>query len=154
MGRAFTLKLASEGYRVLAVGRTATDTYREASEMVVPIDMDLNDSSSYGKIKQFLGEDKIHSLFYFAVHEGPTGMENTHYEEFESVMRVNTASKLFITKELVANFKEGAKIVFLYSKAAQNYMLNAPIYCISRAAEYMVYKVLKEELKNCFLTVV
>ncbi|CAG9317030.1 unnamed protein product [Blepharisma stoltei] len=93
-------------------------------------------------------QGKIRFLVYASAIPGPMWSENPAPEDFDTVMNINTRSVFFLARGLSDKFAVGSKFLIVSAALAHKYLIPFPLYSISKAALYMTYQVLKQEIKT------
>lgn len=154
IGRAITLKLSdTSNVNILAVARTASTSLQGISPKIIPFDLDISNPDNFNSINEYIGEGKIKTLVFTAVSTGSySRYPQSSYQEFEQHMKIEVAAPFFIIKSLDSNFENGARILYAFSLCSVEYCLPLPIYSMARAAYFMLFKALRKELPNLYIT--
>lgn len=150
IGRALSVELSSIPVTVLAVGRRE-ELLRETADLapgsVDIVAADIGDESGRSKIlSKVPKESKIKYLIHTA---GICCIEPTAEiteESWRRTMATNVEGRLFLTLRLLAQLKEGGRVLFVGSNSATTPRKGAAAYCVSKAASYMLQECLKLEL--------
>lgn len=150
IGKACALKLAESNpnLRVLAVSRSikSSETNQEfLSKGITTVDADMSKLEDIQRLTETL-EGKVKYLVYCAGVLGACGLENVTSEDFDTTMNINARGAFFLCRDLRSKYSEGARVLFISTLCAHEYCLNFPMYSISKAALYMLYKVLNKDI--------
>lgn len=150
IGKAIALKLAETKHKVLIIGRRIEkliETQEHFPKDISYIQADIADSNDRQNIK-----DKIPSNIEFLIQNAAVLGEVTHIKdislkEWQRVMAVNVEAPLFLTQLLLPRM-ENTRILHISSGAAHHAIEGWGAYCTSKAALFMIYEMLKIELKK------
>ncbi|CAG9323277.1 unnamed protein product [Blepharisma stoltei] len=150
IGKAAALQLAKSypNDKILAVARNFSEaTLSEFSGLnIIIMTLDIGNSESMTSIINLLQNAAVRFVIYAAVSLG-FDFYNSTSEEFDRTMTINAKFPYFLCNLLIPYFFEDSKILFFVSKGCHSYLFNSPLFCISKAALYMVTQVLKKELQ-------
>lgn len=119
LGAMLALKMAADGYRVIAAGRR-TDSVPEGVEA---LPLRLEDEGSIREAARLLEGRPIDILIHNAAVRGATdGLDAVTTEDFIETMRVNALAPLLLTRALLPNLRAGHRkiIAMISSRAGSN----------------------------------
>lgn len=154
IGRSLALYLANQNKDVLIIGRNLQeliDTSNRFPSNIFIVEGDINSDDTIKLIKEFLSRNKYHveHLVHCAAEAGPIKqLKDINRHEWRSVIGSNLEAPIFLTAGLFDNFTKNARILFIGSSWARFPQDEIGTYCISKAALYMAYEVLKKENSN------
>lgn len=152
IGRALALKLAANGHEVIGIGRRLEplqelQTHHPHKIKIIQADISL--PADREKITQ--QTTKLNRPLYL-VHNAaivePFGLlKDVALEEWRAHQAVNVEGPLFLTQQLLPYLKNG-RVLHISSGFAHVAYPGVGAYCVSKAALYMLYQCLREELKE------
>ena len=153
IGRALTHRFCSEGHTVLICGRhlqKLSETKRKYPELIhilradISLPGDRENIRNYIEVNKFNVKNLVHNA---AVLQPVKPLMDMNLAEWRDHQAINVEGPLFLTQTLLPYLREG-RILHISSGAAQHAYQGWGAYCTSKAALYMIYQVLKEELKE------
>ncbi|NOX90074.1 MAG: SDR family NAD(P)-dependent oxidoreductase [Calditrichaeota bacterium] len=154
IGRALSIELANKrNFHILAVGRRLSklrETRANNPEKIHIIGADVSREEDREKIARALPQN-IHLQFLIhnaAVLEPVKPLSEISLEEWRGHFAVNLEAPVFLTQKLLPRLKKGSRILHISSGAARHAYAGWGAYCSSKAALYMVYQVLNQELNE------
>lgn len=154
IGKCLALHLASSGFLVVIVGRRAdilAGVAAEAPEKIYPCPADVATPEGRTCITKFVGDRPVPLLVHNAASCQLVALSTMPLENFHQEMRVNVEAPLYLTQALMANLKkceDKARVLLVSSGAADMALPTMGCYCMTKAAMKMLWKVLKDELKD------
>lgn len=149
LGKALSFRLAKDGTKVYAVGRTE-NKLRELEgrdSNLIPIHADL--STEVGRETVFNALERESHIDYLvhsaAVIEPLAPLNLINQADWQEAMSSNVEAPLFLTQLLLPKFN-ASKILFVTSEPVVHPVQGASIYCISKSALDMVYQSFKTEI--------
>ncbi|WP_026623457.1 SDR family oxidoreductase [Ectothiorhodospira haloalkaliphila] len=151
MGRALAWDLASRGGRVIAIGRRADaleETRAKAPESIQVAVADVSTPAGRDAIAlAAAAQGTIHALVHNAAVLEPVGaLSEVSLDDWRYQQAVNVEGPLFLTQALLPYLAEDGRILHVSSGAAHRSLNGWGGYCASKAALYMLYQCLREEL--------
>ncbi|MCG5530759.1 SDR family NAD(P)-dependent oxidoreductase [Halorhodospira halochloris] len=151
LGRALAHGLAKQGANVLIVGRREEPLKQTASfapENISYQAADLASEDGRDKVANAIPQDKrVRSLIHNAGMLEPIGpLAEVELEQWRKAIAINVEAPLFLTKTMLAKMQQGGRVMHVSSGAAHKAMVGWGTYCTGKAALFMLYEVLKEEL--------
>ena len=150
IGRALSYEFASRGYDVLAVGRREealkeTQTFSPKKISILTADVCVENDR-----QKILDATSSYTNISLLIHNAgqliPIGsFESLRLEDFQQHMKTNLEAPLFLTQLCLPKLS-GGRVLHLSSGLAHLPMEKALPYCVSKAALYMAYQILKLEL--------
>tara|TARA_R110000868_G_scaffold380784_4_gene647001 strand:- start:20 stop:790 length:771 start_codon:yes stop_codon:yes gene_type:complete len=145
--------LLARGVDVLAVGRRRellAQLQQQYPSQVFIVDTDITTAEGREKIVAHLPD--THTLGYL-IHNATTvkplgPLLDAELNDWRYHMAVNVEAPIFLTKALLPHLAKQARLLFVGSRAKDQYLLDTGTYCVSKAALHRVYEVLKEELPD------
>lgn len=152
IGRALTWELAARGIRVLGVGRDLQrleETRRHAPALIKIIAADIATAEGREAVAASLSaDDPIAYLVHNAAVLEPVGtLAAMSLESWRQAQAINVEGPLFLTQRLLPHL-HGGRLLHISSGAAHRAYIGWGAYCASKAALYMLYQVLREELRE------
>lgn len=152
IGRELALALAARGLHVLIAGRREQplrETQAEAPERVHIVSADLATESGRRAVVAALPVDaRLRCLVHNAALLTPIGpLAEVSLEEWRLSQATNVEAPLFLTQALL-NRLRGGRSLHISSGAAHHSYRSWGAYCSSKAVLYMLYLVLREELRE------
>jgi NAD(P)-dependent dehydrogenase (short-subunit alcohol dehydrogenase family) len=153
LGRALAHGLAKQGANVLIVGRREEALKQTASfapERIFTQPADLACQEGRDGLIAAIPEDKqVRALIHNAGMLEPMGpLAEVELEDWRKSMAINVEAPVFLTKAMLPKMQQGARVMHISSGAAHRAMVGWGAYCAGKAALFMVYDVLREELWN------
>ena len=157
-GYAFSLRLASLGYKLVITGRREDRLYELAEKIrkeyqveVLPLCFDVRDKNACAEAINQLPENfkKIDLLVNNAgLAAGASPFDESDVEDFERMIDTNVKGLLYITKLIVPGMIERQKghIVNISSVAGIEVYPNGSVYCASKHAVNAITKGLRIDL--------
>ncbi len=152
IGRAITHELVrAAGLHVLAVGRRKKplqETQKFDPDHIHVLSADIALEKEREKIVAALPEkaDLLFVIHNAAVLEPVKPLAQIQLEEWRHHFAINVEGPLFLTQALLAHLNDGARILHISSGAAHHPYAGWGAYCTSKAALFMLYRVLNAEL--------
>jgi benzil reductase ((S)-benzoin forming) len=154
IGQALALALVKRGLSVFAVGRRIEplqSLQAQAPDSIRILSADIGCHSDRERLLEKLLEETQHLKFlvHNAATAGPLGeLLSIELSEFQAMLRVNVEAPLYLTQLLSNTLMAGSRILNISSGAAHRPIPGIGAYCISKAALYMMYQVLQQELSQ------
>jgi len=154
IGKCLALKLASAGFTVVIVGRRAdilATVAAEVPEKIYPCPADVATPEGRARVASFVGDRPVPLLVHSAASCQLVALSTMPLESSQQEMRVNVEAPLYLTQALMANLKaceDKARVLLVSSGAADMALPTMGCYCMTKAAMKMLWKVLKDELKD------
>ena len=156
IGRALALQLAGQGSAVLVVGRRSGPLEKLAGERsgVEPCAADISTRDGQAKLRAAVGDRTLGCLIHNAGVLTPVGpLLEQSAEAIRESFAINVEAPIALTRLLRPAMISGARILHISSGAAHRALPGWGAYCMSKAALYMAYEVLKQELAGSGITV-
>ncbi|CAG9317029.1 unnamed protein product [Blepharisma stoltei] len=154
IGKDLTLRLATQypDLPIIAISSSiasspAAAEFSQTHRNISCFDADMSTTEGVSSVASHI-QGKIRFLVYASAIPGPMWSENPTPEDFDTVMNINTRSVFFLARGLSDKFAEGSKFLIVNAGLAHVYLIPFPLYSISKAALYMTYQVLKQEIKT------
>jgi NAD(P)-dependent dehydrogenase (short-subunit alcohol dehydrogenase family) len=153
IGKALACKFAREGAQVLIFGRRLPqllETKKKYPKNIQTLKADVSLEGDRENIKNFLEVNgyKVKYLIHNAAVLQPVkSLMDMELAEWRDHQAVNVEGPLFLTKTLLDYLTNG-RVLHISSGAAHHAYQGWGAYCTSKAGLYMIYLVLKEELKR------
>lgn len=151
LGRALAQGLAEQGASVLITGRrqeTLEETAGFAPERIFMQPADL--SSLQGReqlIAAIPPEKQVRALIHNAGMLEPIGpLHSVDLDLWRNSLAINVEAPVFLTQGLLPHMQRGGRVMHISSGAAHRPMAGWGAYCAGKAALFMAYEVLREEL--------
>jgi NAD(P)-dependent dehydrogenase (short-subunit alcohol dehydrogenase family) len=162
IGLEFTKSFAADGWRVHACARNVEKSrkLRALGGEVVCHKLDVTDGLKVASLARELAEEPLDLLINNAGVYGPrTGLNETDYDEWLEVLKVNTLAPLRMAERFVGQLRKGegktiVNISSIMGSMERNVAGGAYIYRCSKAALNMVTKTLAVDLAEAGFTVV
>ncbi len=149
IGRALAHALAERGLNVVAVGRRAAalaETCSAHPERMRAVSADVSDPEGRGRIVAATAGAPVRCLVHNAGVLEPIGpLMEVGLGEWRRAQAINVEAPLFLSQALLGQLS-GGRILHLSSGAAHHPYSGWGSYCTGKAALYMLYQVLREEL--------
>ena len=152
LGRAVVHALAREGVTVMAVGRRQgkLDESRAFDpERIHALSADVSTAEGREAVRSALpGEARLRYLVHNAGVLQPVGpLADVVLQDWRHAMAVNVEAPLFLTQTLLERLA-GGRVLHISSGAAHHGYAGWGAYCSSKAALFMIYQILREELRG------
>ncbi len=153
IGKALAHKFANEGYAVLITGRHSqklSETKKKYPEFIHILRSDVSEPGDRKNLKNYLevNKFKLKYLIHNAAVLSPVKpLMNITLAEWRDHQAINVEGPLFLTQILVPFLMDG-RILHISSGAAHHAYQGWGAYCTSKAALYMIYQTLKNELQQ------
>lgn len=156
VGNALVKKLLDYDCKVFCIGRRLSElqkmkhSYNNDPRIVI-LNADVSDLSDRKKILAGIRNNGsgINFLIHNAAILEPVGkILNTDCDAILKNFAVNLEAPLFLTKDLLSEMVNDCRILHISSGAAHDYIPGWGAYCVSKAALFMLFRVIKEELKE------
>ncbi len=153
IGRALTHRFCSEGHTVLIVGRhlkKLSETKQKFPKLIHILRSDVSLPGERDNIKNYIGINNFRVQYLIhnaAVLQPVKPLMDMNLAEWRDHQAVNVEGPLFLTQTLLP-YLAGGRILHISSGAAHHAYQGWGAYCTSKAALYMIYQVLKEELNE------
>ncbi len=154
IGRAITHELVkTAGMHVLVVGRRIEplqETQKFDTTRIHLVSGDVASERDREKIVSALpeGADLRFVIHNAAVLEPVKPLAQIQVGEWRKHFAINVEGPLFLTQALLPRLKDGARILHISSGAAHHPYAGWGAYCTSKAALFMLYRVLNAELND------
>lgn len=151
IGRALAHKMAEEGNTVLIIGRhlkTLSETRESYPQAIHILRGDISDPGDRENIKNYINVNKFKIKYLVqnaAVLQPVKSLLDISLAEWRDHQAINVEGPLFLAQILLP-YLAGGRILHISSGAAHHAYQGWGAYCTSKAALYMIYQVLKEEL--------
>ena len=149
IGRGIALALAAEGRRVLVVGRRGgplESVAAEAAPAISTLAADVATEQGRADVVAAVGESAVGCLVHNAALLEPVGpLAEVTAEAWRTHMAVNLDAPLFLTQALLPRLA-GGRVLMISSGAAHRSIPGWGAYCTSKAALFMLGRVLADEL--------
>ncbi|MFB4204812.1 MULTISPECIES: SDR family NAD(P)-dependent oxidoreductase [Arhodomonas] len=150
IGRALARRLAGAGGRVLVVGRRrlALEETAEGHDGIEVVAADIAEAAGRDSVATAVGERAVRYLVHNAGRLEPVGpLAGVSVGAWRASQAVNVEAPLFLTQALLSRLP-GGRVLHVSSGAAHRAIPGWGAYCTSKAALYMLYTVLREELRD------
>ncbi len=153
IGRALTHRFCAEGHTVLICGRhlqKLSQTKQKYPDLIHILRSDISMQGDRANIKNYVevnGFSVNYLIHNAAVLQPVKPLMDMNLAEWRDHQAVNVEGPLFLTQTLLPHLKDG-RILHISSGAAHHAYQGWGAYCTSKAALYMIYQVLKDELKK------
>jgi len=152
IGAALVEHLVSRGVTVIAAARRAaalTALAQGHGGAVEPVAADVADEHGRAALVAAVGGRRLLALVHNAGVLEPVGpLSEVSLAEWRHSQAVNVEGPLFLTQALLGPLSGGGRVLHVSSGAAHNPYVGWGAYCTAKAALYMLYQVLREELKG------
>ncbi len=151
LGRSICHALAGRGMDVLAVGRRRRpleETSEVNPQCILPLPADVAEIEGRDAIRRAVGERSVRCLVHNAGVLEPVGpLAGVDLHQWRRAQSINVEAPLFLSQALL-DCLPGGRILHISSGAAHNGYVGWGTYCASKAALYMLYRVLSMELAD------
>lgn len=153
IGQALAVELAvNHKMKVLGVGRrlqTLQETQIQYPERIQIVAADVGSEQGRNRILQSIPAG---SAVKFLIHNAAVifpikPLCEISLEEWQAHQAINVEGPLFLTQLLLPRFENG-RVLHISSGLAHYALVGSGAYCASKAALYMLYLVMREELKK------
>lgn len=152
IGQALAWQLAAKGHRVLVCGRRAdklAETKSKYPDYIESVSGDLTDSATIEALLEQLSDQPISGLVQNAGQIEPIApIATMSMTQFQAQLDVNLKAPIQLFQALKPQLT-GARVLHLSSAAAHFSFHSWGGYCMSKAAFYMLYQMLKAEWPQC-----
>lgn len=152
IGKALAVRLAEKDVDVIAVGRKLSKlelTQKQNPERIKILQADVGNDDGREKIVNAISSGR--SLKYLvhnaAVLDPVVPLSRMNIDDWRVHQAINVEGPLFLTQKLLPALK-GGRIIHISSGAAHHPYAGWGAYSTSKAALYMLYLILREELKD------
>ena len=149
IGRALAERFAAKDWQVTIVGRRLDlleEVVNEYPDRIKAISADVGKIQDRQKIVDE-AKGNLNLLVHNAAVLGPVGpILAQNLGDWRSHMATNVEGPLFLTQALLPNLVENSRVVHISSGAAHQGIPGWGMYCTSKAALFMLGKLLKDEL--------
>ncbi|MBK1734575.1 short-chain dehydrogenase [Halorhodospira abdelmalekii] len=152
LGRALTEGLLEQGARVLIAGRRQTpleETAALAPDRVIAQRADLSTEEGRAQVAAAVPEGcKVRAVIHNAGVLEPVGpLHAVDLTAWRHAFATNVEAALFLTQSLLPAMQPGSRILQISSGAAHRPVAGWGAYCASKAALFMIYETLRDELR-------
>jgi short-subunit dehydrogenase len=153
IGLELAKKLLEHDICVVGVSRTSAECMKERLEHpnFIYINADITTHIGLQQIKKCI-EDKQYKFDYIVHNAGvmmnPQTIEDLSWDEMENVINTNLLAPMKLSKVLIPHCNQGAKMMFVTSRAATTVVAQAAPYCVSKAGLNMLAHILHKEVSN------
>ncbi|MGD9488133.1 MAG: SDR family NAD(P)-dependent oxidoreductase [Calditrichaceae bacterium] len=152
IGKALTLRLAEKNVDVIAVGRRISkleSTQKENPARIKIVQADVGNDDGREKIVKAIpsGQTLKYLVHNAAVLDPVIPLSRININDWRIHQAINVEGPLFLTQKLLPSIN-GGRILHISSGAAHHPYSGWGAYSTSKAALYMLYLVLREELKD------
>jgi benzil reductase ((S)-benzoin forming) len=148
LGRAVALELGRRGYPLLVVGRRAeplAETRRLAETPCDVVAADAATEAGRAAVAAAVGDRRVGGLVHNAAVLTPVGpLAEVPLEGWREAIQVNLEAPLYLTQALLPRLG-GGRILHISSGAAHYPLAGWGAYCVSKAALFMLYRMLNAE---------
>lgn len=151
IGAALTQRLAGSGRPVVAVARRGDrlEALRETHPSVIACQANVAEPNGRAAILNAVGDQPVTLVIHNAGVLEPVGpLVEQSPDAFREALTVNLEAPIELTRVLVRHMPAGARILHISSGAAHRALPGWGAYCISKAALYMAYQILRDELHD------
>ncbi len=158
IGRAIALEIANnKKMSVLIAGRRIEPLHETATlapQYIRPLQADVSTEEGRKKIAGEVSEGERVSILVHnaAVLKPIKPLDKITLDEWRQHQSINVEGPLFLTQKLIPKLK-GGRVLHISSGAAHHAYQGWGAYCTSKAALFMLYQVLKEELQKYDISV-
>jgi benzil reductase ((S)-benzoin forming) len=152
IGRALAIKLVDSGYPVIGIGRRLAplqELQKHNPTKINIIQADVAQPEERTKITATIA--KLNCMCYLvhnaAIAEPLSLLKDIKLQDWQHQQAINVEAPLFLTQQLLPYLKNG-RVLHISSGLAHYTCPGAAAYCMSKAALYMLYLSLREELKE------
>lgn len=151
IGAALVTLLAQRGMTVIAAARRLaplTALAEAHGDKVWPVAADVASEEGRAAIVEAVGGRKLRALVHNAGVLEPIGpLSEITLAQWRHSQAVNVEAPLFLTQALLESLADGGRVLHVSSGAAHHPYQGWGAYCTSKVALYMLYQVLREELR-------
>ncbi len=152
IGKALALRLAEKNVDVIAVGRRISkleSTQKENPARIKIVQADVGNDDGREKIVNAIpsGQTLKYLVHNAAVLDPVIPLSRININDWRIHQAINVEGPLFLTQKLLPSIN-GGRILHISSGAAHHPYSGWGAYSTSKAALYMLYLVLREELKD------
>lgn len=156
LGRSLCHVLAARGMDVLAVGRRRQPLEETSSgypKYIQPLTADVAEVRGREAVRGAVAERRVRCLVHNAGVLEPLGpLADVDLVQWRRAQSINVEAPLFLTQSLLDRLP-GGRVLHISSGAAHHGYAGWGAYCTSKAALYMLYQVLSQELADRGITV-
>ncbi|RFA28983.1 short-chain dehydrogenase [Alkalilimnicola ehrlichii] len=157
IGRALALELAAKGLSVLIVGRreqALREVQAHAPDAIRLVAADIATEEGRQAVAEALpNKARLQALVHNAGVIAPIGpLSQVTLKDWRQSQAINVEAPLFLTQRLLDRLA-GGRVLHVSSGAAHNGYQGWGAYCTSKAALYMLYQVLRDELEDADIAV-
>lgn len=148
IGAAFA-KLMAEDHSVLAIARREAPlkALSQAQNNIKPCAADVSTPQGQAAIRAALGEARVKYLVHNAGVLTPIGpLLSQTPEAIRQSLAINVEAPIALTRQCQKQLSPGARILNISSGAAHSAYAGWGAYCMGKAALFMAYEILKQEL--------
>lgn len=156
IGRALVRALAARGRGVIAVGRRPhpLEETAAASPLIEPVAADVSGPVGRAAVVEAVGEREVAALVHNAGVLEPVGpLLDASPDALREALAINVEAPIHLTRALSPRLVRGSRVLQVSSGAAHRPVPGWGAYCLSKAALYMAYQVLREELRPAGIAV-
>lgn len=149
IGGALALRLAGQGGAVLIAGRRAEplEAIASAHARIEACQADVATEEGQGALHAAVGDRSVRWLVHNAGVLTPVGpLLSQSAAAIRQSLAINVEAPIALSRRLRPRMSEDSRILHISSGAAHRALPGWGAYCTSKAALYMVYEVLKQEL--------
>ncbi|OGT32010.1 MAG: hypothetical protein A3E87_10690 [Gammaproteobacteria bacterium RIFCSPHIGHO2_12_FULL_35_23] len=157
IGRGLTITLTARGITVLAIGRN-TEKLAELTKLpdsirIVPYKCDITREidivTVVDRVRAFNDTHELKYLVHNATVLDPIKpLTDVTAKELNMQIDVNVTGPMLLTNKLLQYFKKEARILFISTGASRTAITNVVPHCAAKAAQAILAKGYKDELKN------
>ncbi len=151
LGRAICQELARRGVEVIAVGRRREALDRTCAldpKKISRVSADLATPEGRDEVVKAVGDEPLAGIVHNAGVLEPIGpLAGVRLEDWRHAQAVNVEAPLFLTQALLPNL-QGGRVLHMSSGAAHQGYPGWGSYCTSKAALFMIYRILSQELAD------
>lgn len=156
IGRALARRLAGQGSAVLVAGRRREplEALAAAQAGIEACPADISTEAGRAAVQSAVGERGVRLLIHNAgvlTPVGPLLAQST--AAIRQSLGINVEAPIALSRALLARMGADARILHISSGAAHRALPGWGAYCMSKAALYMAYEVLKQELAGTGIAV-
>ncbi len=151
IGAALAAHMAGEGHSIIAVGRRAEplQALAQANPAITACPADVSDASGRDAIVQAVGSQRVAFLVHNAGVLAPVGpLLRQSMHALHENLAINVEAPIGLSQALWPTLIKDARILHISSGAAHRALPGWGAYCISKAALFMAYQVLRDELEG------
>ncbi|RZU98542.1 SDR family NAD(P)-dependent oxidoreductase [Spiribacter vilamensis] len=156
IGRALALRYAEQSRAVLAIGRRSEPLEALAAEnpAIHACAADVSTDEGQTAIEGAVGESGVEALIHNAGVLAPVGpLLDQSADDIRQHLAINLEAPIALSRRLRPMMDTDARILHISSGAAHRALPGWGAYCISKAALYMAYEVLHQELAESSISV-